>query len=65
LNFDKVKLPALPRGASSHLLRNPPKQIRLSILRSSLLRRTGAKAMADTLFAFIPALPDGAFCEGG
>jgi hypothetical protein len=21
--------------------------------------------MADTLFAFIPALPDGAFCEGG
>jgi GDP-mannose 4,6-dehydratase len=27
--FGKVKLPALPRGASSHLLRNPPKQIRL------------------------------------
>ena len=24
-----------------------------------------ARASADTLFAFIPVLPDGAFCEGG
>jgi hypothetical protein len=24
-----------------------------------------ARASADTLFAFIPVLPNGAFCEGG
>ena len=28
-------------------------------------RSTFAKATVDTLFAFNPALPDGAFCEGG
>ena len=25
----------------------------------------GQEATVDTLFAFIPAVPDGAFCEGG
>jgi hypothetical protein len=28
-------------------------------------RSTFAKVTVDTLFASIPALPDGAFCEGG
>jgi len=30
-----------------------------------LVRYTFAKATVDTLFAFIPAPPDGTFCEGG
>jgi len=51
----KVKLPVLPHGASSQLRRNPPKH--------TLLRSFGASK--STLFAFIPVLPDGAFCEGG
>jgi len=33
--------------------------------KNTTVRSTFAKATVDTLFAFIPALPDGAFCEGG
>ncbi len=53
--FEDVKLPVLPHGVSSQLRRNPPKH--------TLLRSFGASK--GTLFAFIPVLPDGAFCEGG
>ena len=52
-----VKLPVLPHGASSQLQRNPPKHIRLRPVNTGLRR--------DTLFAFIPVLPEGAFCKGG
>ena len=48
-----VKLPVLPKPAFIETLR---------IRRQALWQ---ARALADTLFALIPALPDGAFCEGG